>query len=117
MAENQGTALDQSAQNGYTKGGTDVNTGSGTAAVPAGELDAVDKLPDLEVLSTIFTPQNREEEEAAEEEAFIPSEPEGVSGAGGGAVKKKQSSLGQGDFDVKELASAIQTVLKKDEKG
>jgi hypothetical protein len=113
FAGNQG--LDQTAQNEYTKETSGADNGA--AAVPAGDIDAVDALPDLEVLSTVFAPREGEED-AAEEAAFIPSEPgETLNAAGGGEAGKKKSSSAQSDFNVKEMASAIQTILKRDEKG
>jgi hypothetical protein len=110
-------ALDLGDQDGYTNGGVSVNAGApgakpeGTlaAAIP-GTADMVDTLPDLELLSTAFAPS---EEEEAGEEAFIPTDIGGISGSPQG----KKSSAGQGDFNVKEMAQAIQTILKKDEKG
>jgi hypothetical protein len=112
--ENQG--LDQTTQNEYTK---DTSGVSGAVAVPAGaDIDTVDALPDLEVLSTIFAPQE-DDEDPAEDAAFVPSEPGETLGAiaGGGDLGKKKSSSAQSDFNVKEMASAIQTILKRDEKG
>jgi hypothetical protein len=48
-------------------------------------------------------------------EAFVPTDIGGISGAVSSSGKK--SSSAQGDFDVKEMAQAIQTILRKDEKG
>ncbi|MDR1178491.1 MAG: hypothetical protein LBK64_06665 [Spirochaetaceae bacterium] len=115
---NNAAALDQGGQNGYTNGGTLVDAedagaesdGAGAPVLP--ETDgAVDTLPDLELLSTAFVPQ----EEEPGEEAFVPADAGGISGALSSPGKKP--STGQADFNVKEMAQAIQTILKKDEKG
>ncbi|MDR1212047.1 MAG: hypothetical protein LBK40_07445 [Spirochaetaceae bacterium] len=115
---NRAAALDQGGQNGYTNGGTlvdakDTGTQSGGSDAPVlPETDgAVDMLPDLELLSAAFVPQ---EEEEPGEEAFVPTDAGGISGAVSSPGKK---TSGQADFNVKEMAQAIQTILKKDEKG
>ncbi|MDR1429745.1 MAG: hypothetical protein LBI85_05600, partial [Spirochaetaceae bacterium] len=62
-----GEALDPDGKNGYTNGGTLVDAGSDVpgaedgAAFPSETADAVDMLPDVELLSTAFI--SREEED------------------------------------------------------
>jgi hypothetical protein len=119
---NQAAALDLGAEDGYTNEGVSVDSGPVASGAKTGEdavlpdavdaAEAVDTLPDLELLSTVFTPQ---EEEEPGEEAFIPADIGGISGTG--PPPAKNTSAGQGDFNVKEMAQAIQTILRKDEKG
>jgi hypothetical protein len=111
----QAATLDLGGQDGYTKQESSLKADSGSSGAESsgalpGADDMVDALPDLEVLSTIFTPQEGEE---PGEEAFVPVD----SGGTGPPQDKKPASSGQGDFNVKEMAQAIQTILKKDEKG
>jgi hypothetical protein len=74
---------------------------------------SLDVLPDLESMSGSFAPAEEEEEAEVEEmeddfsSAPSSSEPKRSS--------KKHSD--PGDFNVQELASAIQTVLRREEKG
>ncbi|MDR2028309.1 MAG: hypothetical protein LBP93_02085 [Treponema sp.] len=111
-----GNGLDQKAEDGYTRKGTvDEGPVSGAppspqgAAVPAqeeGSSDTVDELPDLELMSDVFItpPLDGGGGEFIE------------TGSGGSAGGKKPKNLG-GDFNVKEMASAIQTILKREDKG
>jgi hypothetical protein len=110
-------ALDQNGEDDYTERGNEASFGagaseegggSGGAAVPAtpgDSTDGVDELPDLGSLSAGFLPTGGEwESKASMPPPVIPDTP--ARGAG-----KKQ---GPGDFNLKEMASAIQTILKKD---
>jgi hypothetical protein len=112
----QAQGLDQGDTIGYTRKGDDENAGTGSperavplarpaeAALPAmdsGETaDLVDHLPDLEIMSDSFLPP------AAAEDEETPAPSRSPSG-------NKPQNLG-GDFNVKEMASAIQTILKRD---
>ncbi|MDR2402475.1 MAG: hypothetical protein LBD78_00415 [Spirochaetaceae bacterium] len=115
-------ALDQNGEDGYTKEGNVAPSGQGedasvdgsrergdsglvaVPAVPGDSADSVDELPDLGSLSSAFLPSGGESETKA---PMLPSSiPDIPEGAG-----KKQ---GAGDFNLKEMASAIQTILKRD---
>jgi hypothetical protein len=108
-----GNGLDQKAQDGYTKEGA-VDEGpvkafpsSPTgAAVPETESDMVDELPDLELMRDVFISSPIEDGGAG----LIDPSP------GRSAGGNKPQNLG-GDFNVKEMASAIQTILKREDKG
>jgi hypothetical protein len=103
--------LDQGDTIGYTRKGEEENTGSGApqAALPAeaalpemdsgDAADGVDVLPNLDGAAESFLPP------AAEDEA-PPAPARSPSG-------NKPHNLG-GDFNVKDMASAIQTILKRD---
>ncbi|MDR3145851.1 MAG: hypothetical protein LBU21_06210, partial [Treponema sp.] len=112
-------ALDQNGEDDYTKKGNGAQSGeeAGTigfigtagsaAAVPvsAGDSpDSVDELPDLGSLSSAFLPSGGESDSEA------PMPPPSMPEPPGGAAKKQ----GAGDFNLKEMASAIQTILKRD---
>jgi hypothetical protein len=111
-------ALDQNGEDGYTKKGNEAESGaeadaggSGESGAPPGPAipgdfaDSVDALPDLGNFASVFMPSGGEPETEARE--FSPSLPDAP-----GSTGKKQAAAG--DFDLKEMASAIQTILKKD---
>ena len=114
-----GAALDQNGEDDYTKRGTPVgNSGdSGKAAavpaIPQDTTDSVDSLPDLETMAAVFT-------SPVQDEGSAPLRSGG--GEGGSGQKTGGSSPGRGgkpveldgDFQPKELAAAIQTILKRD---
>jgi hypothetical protein len=105
--------LDQGSEGRYTeKRDTDgvANTFGGKGvepALPSGLIDDVDVLPDLDSMSDSFvSPLVEEATERSSAESFSPR----LSSA-------SRSSETGGDFDPREMAAAIQTILKRDQKG
>jgi hypothetical protein len=94
--------LDQKNEEGYTSKGEAPPSG---AAVPAaGDADGsgeVDILPDLDTMAEAFIP------------AVDSGQPQEASRPSSGNKPEKLD----GDFNTKEMAAAIQTILKRDEKG
>lgn len=105
-----GTGLDQGPQAGYTSedspGQEDYEPGGSAQAARPPELAGdVDVLPDLEGMSDSFvTPISGDEE--VHEERTTRSAPVTVPGAPAGT-----------SFDPKEIALAVQTILKRDREG
>jgi hypothetical protein len=114
------TALDQKREDGYTKEGEVMETGTPAAADDSGEnpvsgassgaaipgdSDSVDALPDLDNFSSAFLPSG--EESGGEVPAAPPSLPDSPRDTG-------KNRAAAGDFNPKEMASAIQTALKRD---
>jgi hypothetical protein len=101
--------LDQNSEEGYTSreetGERPPSGASISIAVPsAADADGsggVDMLPDLDAMAEAFIP------------AVDEGQSQGVSRPPGGNRPEKLD----GDFNAKEMASAIQTILKRDEKG
>lgn len=107
----RGAALDQNTEDGYTEKvsvrGQTANAKSAAPALPSGLLDEVDVLPDLESMSDSFISPIVGEEESGDLAGPVSSKSQGSA-----------VSLGSGGtFDSRELASAIQTILKRDQKG
>jgi hypothetical protein len=103
--------LDQGTEGRYTQqrdaGGLALEGKGVEAALPPGLIDDVDVLPDLESMTDSFvSPLVEEATERSSGESF-PSRPSSTS---------RSSEIG-GDFDPREMASAIQTILKRDQKG
>jgi hypothetical protein len=101
-----GKALDQDGEEGYNEGAgpsaeeeTDKRSGRNS-----GEIDLV---PDFDTLSEAFLPDSGSDTTVV----FDTPEPKKTS------VGASQSQSFGGDFNPKELAQAIRTVLKKEEKG
>jgi hypothetical protein len=117
-----GNGLDQKAEDGYTRRGQ-VGEGAlnrapaapqggavpAVTALEAESFDTVDELPNLELMTDVFMTPPIEDGEAG-----IVASPSGK--AAGRAGGNKPQNLG-GDFNVKEMASAIQTILKREDKG
>ncbi len=86
-----------------------------TAAVPEADAsESVDVLPDLESMSGSFTQTEESDDESdvvEMEDDLLPSTPS-MSGP-----SRTQKSSDPGDFNAQEMASAIQTILRRDEKG
>lgn len=100
--------LDQNDIEGYTD--NDVSESEKTGASPALPLDVVedvDALPDLESMSDSFISPIGEESENDDAKADTVSLYSGT----------KTSRSSDGSFDPREMASAIQTILKRDQKG
>jgi hypothetical protein len=105
--------LDQGGEGRYTEKG-DTSGVSHTygskgvePALPSGLIDDVDVLPDLDSMSDSFvSPLVEEATERSSAESFSPR----LSSA-------SRSSETGGDFDPREMAAAIQTILKRDQKG
>lgn len=104
-------ALDQNNEDGYTKKEEDtVQTestveSSPSPALPVGVIDDVDELPDLEGMSDAFVMPL-----SGDSESEVTSTRAAVS-----SPRSKGSS--SASFDPKEMAMAIQTILKRDQKG
>jgi hypothetical protein len=112
--------LDQSGEDGYTeKGSLEDGPRPLQAALPAelnfsaDEIDSVDILPDLDSISGSFSA------------GLVPAGGGGESAMGASPVgsfdytgKTSAEKAGlDGDFNVQEMASAIQTILKRENKG
>jgi hypothetical protein len=109
--------LDHPGEAVYTKQGlVEKFHGPSQAALPEAtgfsfrDVDSVDTLPDLDSLSGVFnsTPVPMGGDMAG------PGFPAGPLGGEGGQVKTKGPHE---EFNVKEMASAIQTILKRENKG
>ena len=113
-AEAYKPGLDQKKEDGYTTREQDEvkSTGSrAVAAVPdAGSLESVDSLPELNDRGGAFSSR---EEVSMVQEAFIPES----AGPRVVETKRRAPKSPMGDFNPKDIASAIQTVLKREEKG
>ncbi|MFP3040186.1 hypothetical protein LQZ19_00025 [Treponema primitia] len=113
-----GNTLDQNSKGGYTGEGSLERAPSPLQpALPTGldftaeDLDSVDVLPDLDAMSGAF--------------ASGPADGGGSGGSGSsgggsfdssGKTASEKAGLGD-DFNVHEMASAIQTILKREDKG
>lgn len=141
-AQSSAQGLDQRAQDDYNKAGEgdappSPDIVSGKSAVPGNDVsesgassgqgasleagsssEPLDVLPDLESMSGSFDPSSESEEEGdapeieTEEESSSSAPPASVSGP-----SRSRKNSDPGDFNVQELASAIQTILRRDEKG
>jgi hypothetical protein len=122
FGDNQDDALDQNHEDGYTMGGeagisseepvqgslTELDSPSETGG---SEPAASDDLPDFDRMASVF-----------EDAGPVPSA--GSSGPPeefnvqfvGGSGNKNTPEMAE-DFDIKEMASAIQTILKREDKG
>ncbi|MCX7656743.1 MAG: hypothetical protein N2Z76_09490, partial [Treponemataceae bacterium] len=105
--------LDQMEEGEYTKQGVAISGVADSApreetmpALPPGIIDDVDELPDLESMADSFiTPGVEEEEEVS------------ISPRRESRGKETKGTGVSDSFDPKEMAMAIQTLLKKDQKG
>jgi hypothetical protein len=104
--------LDHGTESGYTEkkdesaagAAETAETASVVPAVPAAsgeDTGEVDVLPDLEAMSEVFLPPAEEQETAPPQRSAVGNKPENL----------------EGDFNAKEMAAAIQTILKREEKG
>ncbi|MDR0598330.1 MAG: hypothetical protein LBG14_07475 [Treponema sp.] len=113
-----GDTLDQTGEAVYTERGAPEEElqGPSKPALPdnpdfsSGDTDSVDMLPDLDAMSGAFSSGPV----FAGGEAAGPGASAGSLGGAGGQSKKQ--GLGE-DFNVKEMASAVQTILKRENKG
>jgi hypothetical protein len=115
-----GNTLDQNSEDGYTeKRSLEDAPRPLPAALPtelnfsAGGIDSVDILPDLDAMSGAFSAGS----------VSIGGGGESAGGASfggpfdyGGKTPSEKAGL-EGDFNVQEMASAIQTILKRENKG
>jgi hypothetical protein len=120
--------LDQKPPDDYNKAG-DGNVPqslveSEKAAVPgngasdSGEYSkSLDVLPDLESMSDSFTPVEEEEESDVVEMDDDLSSASSIPSMGSELKRSSRKNADPGDFNTQELASAIQTILRRDEKG
>jgi hypothetical protein len=109
-------ALDQTGEGGYTgEGGMEELQGSSKPALPdtisfsSEETDSVDMLPDLDTMSGVFYSGPAPAKGSGESSGK--SSP--ASFLGGSGEKKALDE----DFNVQEMASAIRTILKRENKG
>jgi hypothetical protein len=100
--------MDQGDQSGYTRGGGGL--GSGTSSMDASGGDG-GLMPDFDVLSGSSSNSSGAEAEADSTVYETPSEPRRPL-----STRTGKNDI-MGDFDPKELAQAIRTVLKKEDKG
>lgn len=110
------TGLDHDSEAGYTvkKGESDEGTAAkkrrGTPARPPEIIHDVDELPDLQLFADSFVAP------IVDEEQLDPDTSPTVSSASGFSSSSPKAA-GSGNFDVNEMVSAIQTMLKRDQKG
>jgi hypothetical protein len=105
-------ALDQNGEDDYTEKGNGAQFGAGASgesggfvAIPGDSTNSVDELPDLGNLPSGFLPSG------GELETKVSMSPPAIPDTQAGGAGKKP---GAGDFNLKEMASAIQTILRKD---
>ena len=100
------SGLDQRSEGGYTEG---ERSEKSPAARPPDLIGNVDVLPDLEGFSDSFvTPISSDESvERTESRSSYPAS----------SASSSSTATGAGQFDAKEMAMAIQTILKRDQKG
>ncbi|MDR2746602.1 MAG: hypothetical protein LBB77_04065 [Treponema sp.] len=107
--------MDQGLQSGYTQDTNGVSRASSPSIqAPAGGFSdlgdtsgGIESLPDLDALAGSFLSPTAAGEDSASAGQGLSSRP------AGGARSKKGREVGE-DFNPKELASAIQTIIKKD---
>jgi hypothetical protein len=109
-ADSPGAGMDQSPQSGYTQGGSGVSPPPPGGASGLGDLSGgIESLPDLDAMAGTFLSSDAA---GGEEPASSP-----ISSSAPGrpprTIKGKGKEVGE-DFNPKELASAIQTILKRD---
>lgn len=126
--------LDQGEEGGYTTGGSlpaewpDGNSAGKGAGFETADSGEIDLMPDFDSLSAAFfsnadspaagggeKPAEPEEISAFETPAF--DSPESGAPEPRRPLSSSKNSSMKGDFNPKELAQAIQTVLKKEEQG
>jgi hypothetical protein len=93
--------MDQSEQNGYTN--------QGISSASSGDSGSFDSLPDMDSLAGDFFSSSKDKEETGEYYGTEESAPRTPAG-------NKTQKL-EGDFNPKEIAQGIRTILKKDEEG
>jgi hypothetical protein len=110
-----GRGMDQGSQSGYTQSGGNasrasspsIQDGVGGFSGLGDTSGGLESLPDLDALAGSFlSPSAAGEDEPASALGLPPR-------SAGGARSKKGKNMGE-DFNPKELASAIQTILKRD---
>jgi hypothetical protein len=113
-----GDTLDQTGEAVYTgEGALEEIQGPSKPALPEGpgfspgDADSVDMLPDLDAMSGAFSAGAVA---AGGEAAGTGSQADSFSGGAGGQSRKQ--GLDE-NFNVKDMASAIQTILKRENKG
>jgi hypothetical protein len=110
-----GDTLDHAGEAVYTGEGEEFQ-GPSQAALPEGpgyspgDVDSVDTLPDLDSISGAF---NSASIPAGGDASGTPSPASSFGGMGGQVITK---GLGE-KFNVKEMVSAIETILKRENKG
>jgi hypothetical protein len=113
-AQSPPQGMDQGSRSGYTESGSGVSRASPSIQTPAGGFSGlgdtsgdVESLPDLDALAGSFLSPAAGEEDPGS--AGLGSSPRPA----GEARSRKGKNMGE-DFNPKELASAIQTILKRD---
>ncbi|MDR0586683.1 MAG: hypothetical protein LBG26_05540 [Treponema sp.] len=107
-SEPAGMALDQNDEEGYNKEGS-VSAGEAPGKGTGRNSGEVDLIPDFDTLSEAFLPDSGPD--TPDTVVFDIPEQKRTSS------RVPQNQGFGGDFNPKELAQAIQTVLKKEEKG
>ncbi|MDR3337016.1 MAG: hypothetical protein LBT16_07415 [Treponema sp.] len=130
-----GPALDQIKETGYNRhGDAEVNppqvqapkVSLGIAALPEADSNSMDVLPDFEAMSQAFLASTQEREQSGEDggddsEGGTTEDVFSLSVSGQSlessifSPDEKPSGL-EGDYQPKQVAQAIQTILKRDEK-
>jgi hypothetical protein len=115
--------LDQKTQDDYNgegeRGISSVGDSAASAAVPdesseSGDVSkSVDVLPDLESMSGYFAPS----EESDDGEDVVEMEDDLSSAPSLSEPSRSRKNSDPGDFNVQEMASAIQTILRREDKG
>ena len=124
--------LDQNAQDSYTKnGGMEAfpRAGSSPGAnaagsppagpleispenasdIPAGNPDSVDRLPDLDSMAGAFLPASADEESETIEYSVSTPSPKSQA--------KSKTPAWAGDFNAKDMAAGLRTILSKEKEG
>jgi hypothetical protein len=116
-AETGFPGLDQSGEDGYNRneavsaGGRNGGgfTGSGSAGPSLDPADSMDVLPDLDAMARAFLPGSGGGEDEADVTEYSTSDDSPKRPLAGGRGQKME-----GDFNPKELAAGIRTILKKE---
>lgn len=115
--------LDQQGQDGYTEETREemgsIHSITTTAALPSGSVEDIDVLPDLESLSDSFISPLMDDTDHGEGNDSSISGTYTKSGVpiSGGFSGPGKTPKGGDSFDPHEMAAAIQTILKRDQKG
>jgi hypothetical protein len=125
-----GDGLDQNRQDEYTIGGdaeiiagTPEQASSFTVDLAAKSADSVEELPDFDSMAAVFGGSSGGIPGTGAVKAAAPGESSGSLSETinaqfiGGPLKNKNTPELEEEFDVKEMASAIQTILKREDKG
>jgi hypothetical protein len=119
-----GDGLDQNREDGYTSEGV-VETSAGTsgeetpprAGNSSSETPGVmEDLPDFDSVAAVFGSEGAAGRSGGGASGISSPETFNAEFVGGPLKNKNTPDMGE-DFDVKEMASAVQTILKREDKG